>query len=135
MSFFQQLWAAIFRPDIQRNWDSEEMTMVKQLVQRAIQGNKVVVFSKTWCPYCKRAKEILQQEKESALTIELNENEKGADIQAYLAHITGQSTVPNIFIGGKHVGGCSDLEGLQSNGQLQKLLTSASTKSNEDSSS
>ncbi|KAI8052196.1 glutaredoxin-1 [Syncephalis plumigaleata] len=111
------------------------MTIVKQLVQRAINGNKVVVFSKTWCPYCVRAKEILQEERVNALSIELNENEKGADIQAYLAHTTGQSTVPSTVGEKIHIGGCSDLEGLQSNGQLRKLLADAKANNNEGGSS
>ncbi|RKP27891.1 thioredoxin-like protein [Syncephalis pseudoplumigaleata] len=110
------------------------MTLVKQLVQRAIHGNKVVIFSKTWCPYCHRAKAILQEAREPALAIELNKEERGADIQAYLAHTTGQSTVPNIFIGGKHVGGCSDLEDLESSGQLQALLANAKAGNNGSSS-
>ncbi|KAI9592332.1 thioredoxin-like protein [Syncephalis fuscata] len=132
-SFFNRIWAAIFGSETPRDWDSEEMTAIKQLVQRAIHGNKVVVFSKSWCPYCSRAKEIFQREKEAAMAVELNQTEGGADIQAYLEHITGQRTVPNIFIGGKHIGGCSDLEGLQSSGQLHKLLADAKTNSGDHS--
>ena len=123
ISFLQQLWSAIFGPKATYDWDSEEMAAVKQLVQRAIQANKVVVFSKSWCPYCNRSKEIFRLEREQFQAIELNQLENGSAVQAYLEHISGQRTVPNIYIRGNHIGGCSDLEELQSNGQLHKLLT------------
>lgn len=45
--------------------------------------------------------------------------------QAYLADKTGQRTVPNIFIGGKHLGGCDDILQAEQSGQLKKLLGSA----------
>ena len=54
--------------------------------------------------------------------IELDEESDGADIQNYLFEKTGQRTVPNIFIGGKHIGGSSDLSSLEGSGELQKLI-------------
>mmetsp|Transcript_44248 Transcript_44248/g.114973 ORF Transcript_44248/g.114973 Transcript_44248/m.114973 type:complete len:107 (-) Transcript_44248:1300-1620(-) len=76
-----------------------------QAVKKMISSDNVVVFSKTYCPFCTTAKGIL--EAEAPKVYELNRIREGEDIQAALASITSQSTVPNIFIGGQHIGGCS----------------------------
>jgi glutaredoxin 3 len=49
--------------------------------------------------------------------------ENGQEIQDELFKMTGQKTVPNIFINGKHVGGSTDLEALEKSGALDKLAT------------
>ncbi|KAI0031244.1 glutaredoxin [Vararia minispora EC-137] len=97
---------------------------VKDRVDSAIANNKVIIFSKSWCPYCRRAKSIMNENyKETPIEIiELDEDPEGAQIQSYLTELTGQSTVPNIFINKKHVGGSDDLAGLHRVGGIQKLL-------------
>ena len=95
---------------------------VKQLVETAISSNKVVLFSKSYCPYCIKAKDILKSKGAVFELFELDQINNGSEIQSYLAEKTGQRTVPNIFIQTKHVGGCSDLQAAQSNGSLDKLL-------------
>ncbi|KAF9971491.1 glutaredoxin, partial [Actinomortierella ambigua] len=82
----------------------------------------VVVFSKTYCPYCTRAKNALKELGVQMTVVELDEDNEGAAIQNYLQEKTGQRTVPNIFIGQEHVGGCDDLLKLKSSGELQKRL-------------
>ncbi|KAL1933473.1 hypothetical protein VTP01DRAFT_7563 [Rhizomucor pusillus] len=98
------------------------MADVEQFVEKLINENKIVVFSKSYCPYCRRAKQLLQQLGEKFYVIELDEVDNGAAIQDYLAKKTGQRTVPNIFIKQQHVGGCDDLFTANSNGKLQQLL-------------
>ncbi|KAK8477114.1 hypothetical protein V6N11_024341 [Hibiscus sabdariffa] len=49
----------------------------------------------------------------------------GSDIQAALAEWSGQRTVPNVFIGGKHIGGCDATTALHNEGKLVPLLTEA----------
>lgn len=51
--------------------------------------------------------------------------EDGSEIQAALAEWTGQRTVPNVFIGGKHIGGCDTTTALHGEGKLVPLLTEA----------
>lgn len=55
-------------------------------------------------------------------TLELDEINDGPAIQDYLKEKTGQSTVPNIFISGKHIGGCDDLLREQHSGKLQQIV-------------
>ncbi|KAH8553074.1 thioredoxin-like protein [Umbelopsis sp. PMI_123] len=97
------------------------MAVIQQKVEDIINNNKVAIFSKSYCPYCRRAKEALKGLAEY-FSIELDQVEDGAAIQEYLSQKTGQRTVPNIFINQKHIGGSDDLLSLKASGELQKLL-------------
>ncbi|KAI1793991.1 glutaredoxin [Ganoderma leucocontextum] len=98
---------------------------VKDLVENSISENKIVIFSKTWCPYCKRAKNLLTSKFPEAKTkvLELDELEEGDAVQDYLREKTGQRTVPNIFINEKHVGGCDAVVSLDSQDKLASLVS------------
>jgi thioredoxin reductase (NADPH) len=88
----------------------------------------VVVFSKSWCPYCKKALEALSLEGVSGTSsiFIVNLDELDAPIiQSTLAQLTGRRTVPNVFIGGKTVGGGDETVHLQRNGDLHTLLVNA----------
>ena len=67
------------------------------------------MFSKDYCPYCDQAKAEFERVGVAYDIVELNKLPDGADQQRILKDITRQNTVPNIFIGGQHVGGFSDL--------------------------
>ncbi|GAA5967680.1 hypothetical protein JCM11641_005733 [Rhodosporidiobolus odoratus] len=95
----------------------------KDTVEAKISGGKnVVVFSKSYCPYCNKTKQLLQSLGEDFDSYELDQLEDGSEWQAYLGDKTGQRTVPSVFIGQKHIGGNSDLQALHSKGELKKLL-------------
>jgi len=96
----------------------------KEVVETTIDGNKVVVFSKSWCPYCRRAKALLREllGDDGVKVLELDQREDGDAIQGYLGEKTRQRTVPNIFINKKHIGGSDDLSALNASGELVKLL-------------
>ncbi|KAI8074256.1 thioredoxin-like protein [Gilbertella persicaria] len=98
------------------------MSSAQQIVEEAIKNNRVVIFSKSYCPFCKKAKALFDELKVEYTAIELDLHDQGADIQAYLAEKTGQRTVPNIFVNQKHVGGSDDLAKAKENGTLEKLL-------------
>jgi glutaredoxin 3 len=95
-------------------------------VAGAVAAHRVMVFSKSSCPYCKQAKSLLLEVGARAEVWELNTLQQGKEIQAELLGMTGQRTVPNIFIGGSHIGGCDDLMDLHYAGELEKLLAGAS---------
>ena len=80
----------------------------------------VTMYTTAVCPYCIRAKQILK-----ARGVE-NINEIRVDSQPQerlkMMEITGRRTVPQIFIGDTHVGGCDDLMALDSRGGLTPLL-------------
>ncbi|KAL9549978.1 hypothetical protein MBANPS3_004946 [Mucor bainieri] len=98
------------------------MTNVEQFVEDAIKNNKVVIFTKSTCPYCKKAKTLLEGYNIKYENIELDNHPNGEAIQEYLAKKTGQKTVPNIFIDQKHIGGSDELTKLEGGGELQGLI-------------
>ena len=69
-----------------------------------IAENKVTVWSKTYCPFCTRVKGLFEEMGVEAFVVELDRLHEEAEIQDALAEMTGQRTVPNVFIGGAHVG-------------------------------
>ncbi|KAI8332137.1 glutaredoxin-1 [Chlamydoabsidia padenii] len=98
------------------------MVNVEQYVEELIQNNKVVVFSKSYCPYCSATKKLFNQLGVDAVVVELDERDDGQAIQAYLLQKTGQRTVPNVFVAQQHIGGNDKVQAANSNGSLQKLL-------------
>lgn len=81
------------------------------------------VFSKSYCPYCKATKSLLSEMGVKPYIIELDQVDDGADIQDALEDMTHQRSVPNIFIGQKHIGGNSELQGKKK--ELPQLLKDA----------
>lgn len=98
---------------------------VSAFVQNAILSNKIVIFSKSYCPYCLRSKRIFSQLKEQPFVVELDLREDGDQIQYELLEFVGRRTVPQVFVNGKHIGGSDDLADAVQNGQLQKLLAAS----------
>ncbi|XAR72613.1 Thioredoxin-disulfide reductase [Bertholletia excelsa] len=90
-----------------------------------VNSTPVVVFSKTTCGYCTTVKQLLSQLGASYKVIELNCESDGSAMQSGLAKWTGQRTVPNVFIGGKHIGGCDMVMQKHQEGELVHLLTGA----------
>ncbi|KFY17506.1 hypothetical protein V491_04977 [Pseudogymnoascus sp. VKM F-3775] len=91
--------------------------------QAIIDENPVAVFSKSYCPYCKATKALLNEKGAKFYSIELDQVDDGSAIQAALGELTGQTSVPNIFINKKHIGGNSDLQERKS--ELTNLLKEA----------
>ncbi len=90
--------------------------------QEMVQSNSVMVFSKSFCPFCVNVKKLLDDLGAAYKAIELDAESDGKEIQAALAEWTGQKTVPNVFIGGKHIGGCDATTNLHKEGKLLPIL-------------
>ncbi|DBB14430.1 TPA: hypothetical protein ACH3X3_004727 [Trebouxia sp. C0006] len=98
----------------------------KSFVDGLVKSEKVVIFSKSYCPFCKKAKAALQQDLGSNFTVvELDERQDGEAIQDYLNQLTGGRSVPRVFIGGKFIGGGDDTVSKQQSGELKKILQQA----------
>jgi glutaredoxin 3 len=85
---------------------------------------QVKMYTTAVCPYCIRAKQILKSKGVEA--IEEIRIDMHPDERARMMEITGRRTVPQIFIGDTHVGGCDDLVALDGRGGLMPLLNGAS---------
>ncbi|KAL7567644.1 hypothetical protein ACA910_000236 [Epithemia clementina (nom. ined.)] len=87
-----------------------------------IANNKVVVFSKSYCPFCLATKQLLSDMDVKFKLHELDQMDNGASIQAALTDLSGQRTVPNVFINGKHVGGNDKVQAAAKSGKLSEML-------------
>jgi glutaredoxin len=74
-------------------------------VAQHIKDNNVMVFSKTTCPFCLKLKSSFKQNRIDFTAVELDTmGPMGSDMQKALLDLSGQKTVPNVFINGKHIG-------------------------------
>ena len=81
---------------------------------------KVEIYTKAFCPYCARAKSLL--ESKGVAYEEYDISMGGPKRAEMLERAKGGSTVPQIFIDGAHVGGCDDIHALDRAGKLDPLL-------------
>ena len=82
---------------------------------------KVEIYTKPFCSYCYRAKRLLDDKR-----IDYEEREigfGGAEREEMIQRANGRTTVPQIFIAGRHIGGCDALLELERGGKLDELLT------------
>ncbi len=80
---------------------------------------KVEIYTKDVCPYCTRAKALLQKKGVAYEEIDVEDDEAK---RAWLVEATGQRTVPQIFVDGRSLGGFSDIEALDDEGKLDAIL-------------
>ena len=82
----------------------------------------VTVYVSGWCPYCQRAMGLLAQKNVEFSEINIEDDAK---LREEMIARSNRSTVPQIFIGDKHVGGCDDLFDLDRSGELDRLIQGA----------
>ena len=110
---------------------SSSLDATQPAVQEQIDSATALIFSKTTCGFCARAKmcfEAAEDEVEGfagPTVFELNEMDNGADLQAVLTQITGQRTVPYVFVQSKFIGGGTETMQALESGELEQLLQSA----------
>jgi len=81
---------------------------------------KVEIYTTSSCGFCVRAKRLLELKKVAYEEISID---RGGEPRAQmLERASGRSTVPQIFIGGTHIGGCDDLMALEMDGKLDAML-------------
>lgn len=107
-----------------------DVEAVNSRIDSFIAENPVAMFSFTSCPFCRRAKDLLDKKGVKYEVLELDELEgnAGNEIRANLGRKTGRTSVPSIFIGGNYIGGCNDGPGLlplEESGELDLLLRKA----------
>jgi glutaredoxin 3 len=80
---------------------------------------RVQIYTAAMCPYCVRAKRLLERKQVSYEEIDVSMDDQA---RLKLMETTGLRTVPQIFIGDRHVGGSDDLHALEERGELDPLL-------------
>ena len=81
--------------------------------------SEVLIYTTRWCPFCIRAKALLDQKGVSYQEIPVDGDPA---TRQQMAERAGQTSVPQIWIGGQHIGGCDQLYGLVRSGGLDPLL-------------
>ncbi|XP_039031233.1 glutaredoxin-C3-like [Hibiscus syriacus] len=94
-------------------------------LQNAIFSNKIIMFSKSYCPYCLRAKWIFSELNEKPYVVKLDLRDDGGKIQYVLLDLIGRSTVPQVFVNCKNIGGSDDLKAAVDDGTLQRFLAAS----------
>jgi|SaaInlV_150m_DNA_3_1039698.scaffolds.fasta_scaffold00705_7 glutaredoxin 3 len=84
----------------------------------------VTMFSKTTCPYCIKAKQLLNEYQVGLQTYELDNISNRQLVANNLKRQTGRSTVPNIFVYGKNIGGYEELKRMADSGELLSVIKS-----------
>jgi glutaredoxin 3 len=82
----------------------------------------VTMYVSDWCPYCRRARDLLTGKNANLSEINVEDDLK---FREEMIARSNRRTVPQIFIGDKHVGGCDDLFELDRSGELDRLLQGA----------
>ncbi|MGC1522360.1 MAG: glutaredoxin 3 [Steroidobacteraceae bacterium] len=82
----------------------------------------VTVYMSEWCPYCRRARDLLTGKNVKFSEINVEDDLK---FREEMIARSNRRTVPQVFIGDKHVGGCDDLFDLDRRGELDRLLQGA----------
>jgi len=80
----------------------------------------IEIYSKLMCPFCMRAKRLLKRKKQDYREIDINRMPDKRE--EMVSRAGGQHTVPQIFIDGRHIGGCDELVAMEDAGELDALL-------------
>jgi len=102
-------------------------SQLEEAIQQTTASNEVVIYSKSWCPYCAQCKALFDEMSQPYTAIELDKREDGEQLQAALLALTQQRTVPNVFVAGQHVGGNDDTQQAARSGKLAALLEASTT--------
>lgn len=86
---------------------------------------EVYLYTTRFCPYCIQAKQLLTTKSVAFREIPVDGN---AELRMEMMNASGLRTVPQIWVGDKHVGGCDELYALERSGQLDALLAIKATE-------
>ncbi|TMW58401.1 hypothetical protein Poli38472_009960 [Pythium oligandrum] len=99
-----------------------------EFINQTLEQHPLTIFSKSYCPYCDMAKDVMQQAGVPYHVVELDMKDDaptGSDIQSALRTLTGRGTVPNVFLKKESIGGGTDVKALFQSGRLNEMLKAA----------
>lgn len=109
----------------------QEEAEVEAELTDILKKGPIIVFSKSYCPYSKKAKHVLldlYSITPAPYVVELDTHPLGPGLQSHLYKSTGRRTVPNVLINGRSIGGGDDIVGLHESGKLIDTITSMGGK-------
>jgi len=102
--------------------EKKEYNQYQEVLDIHLRSSQLVIFSKTTCGFCTRAKEAIRKLNIEPLVIELDHHHNGKELQKVIYKITGRLTVPSVWINRKCIGGCDETLELIKNGLFLKKL-------------
>ena len=111
--------------------ESEEERKVQAELNDILKKGPIIIFSKSYCPYSRKAKHILLDLYDISpppYVVELDQHDLGSGLQGLLATMTGRRTVPNVLINGKSIGGGDDVQELDEDDKLASTVSSMGGK-------
>ncbi|OJI97678.1 hypothetical protein ASPVEDRAFT_303883 [Aspergillus versicolor CBS 583.65] len=109
----------------------DEQAKVKAELNGILKRSPIIIFSKSYCPFSKKAKTILLEKYSivpAPFVVELDQHPLGSQLQALLGENTGRQTVPNILVNGRSIGGGDDIVALDDHEELASRLKSLGSK-------
>ncbi|KAL6236404.1 hypothetical protein BDW75DRAFT_206693 [Aspergillus navahoensis] len=109
----------------------DEQQKVKAELNEILKRSPIIVFSKSYCPFSKKAKTVLIERYSivpAPFVVELDQHPLGPQLQSLLGENTGRRTVPNILVNGRSIGGGDDIVALDEHDELASRLKSLAGK-------
>jgi cysteine synthase A len=102
--------------------------VAQRIVSDIVRDEPVVMFALEWCEFCWSVRKLfartgIKYRSVDLDSVEYQDGDRGGKIRAVLAQRTGAVTIPQIFVGGQHIGGCTELFDAWRDGSIQKRLT------------
>ena len=132
-----ETYAPTYMPTVRVTMSEDEYHNMTQYINSRIQSNGVVIFAKSYCKHSKAAKKLIRgimknmQQLPPELIIDVDLVKNGSSIQEGLTRMTGQTTVPYVYVKENFLGGNVDVQELAENGELQQLISSISSHADE----
>src|SRR5690606_22574839 len=109
----------------------------ERFVTEVVRDHGVVMFALEWCEFCWAARKLFGQLDIAYRSVDIDSaalqtDDMGTRIRAVLRQRTGSPTIPQIYVGGRHVGGCTDLFDAMRSGGLRRLLDDAGIPYRQD---
>ncbi|KAI9790275.1 MAG: hypothetical protein M1816_005300 [Peltula sp. TS41687] len=121
---------AVADAETETETETDEEHRVEVELGAILKRSPIIIFSKTYCPYSKKAKAIFSKYSivPAPFVVELDEHPLGRQLQDALHRTTGRRTVPNVLISGKSIGGGDDVAELDASGELMGKVRSMGGK-------
>jgi cysteine synthase A len=114
-------------PSAPRSQPDELDPEIERFVDELIAKEPVVLFALEWCEFCWSVRKLFKRLRVDYRSVDLDSVEyqagdRGGKVRAVLARRIGQPTIPQVFVGGRHIGGCTEVFDAVRNGSLEALM-------------